>query len=987
MNYLQWNNAIINHFFNVDNEEKEVTLYFSEKIIREIGSNNFEKPEEGYLDDFFRSLRIGVNGTINTDYIKRILDLEMRFVRGTCGIAGDPFNYPPYLSYLLAFILPFTSGDIQSGFSMNNFHGIAKKYFEGNRLTADYDKHISNHLKDIDYLWDKLNNWLIEKNDFSLGYIEEINDPNPSRKYVSKYEYHILFRKEQEERLSKVFDDNNIIPDNTITEEQIRNLLIENSSFLRLSINTKDKIKQNDYIGDKIVKRALKFYNNWTGITHIVEGQRGYSRKKLVLCLDFNILNQRLNLKYFRALTKDALPENSTLKKSNGELINDFSQNRELYSNPINNCFIDLKSEVELKDQTHRVKYNWKAKEFYLFKRIPHLDWIEISRVEFNVGKTLIICTDECYENTFKEWFESISGTKKLYNDNGKTLLNEGWLAFFVDNITKYPHHNLPELIPALEENPKINFDKEFYTNSLIFKDKLPTVWIENFENNQPISAIYVDGVEILLTQNYIIEKDEDGNELQVLINKYSFTTDHIAKNDEAFKLNCGEINTLRFLKIGDFKKQDNNGIDTQLPKRNSIGQIKNFETDFTKGLEHFFTEEKISRLKPFQNLLDNQNGIFKNTIQAKSYTKQDAYNPNHLGNILINYISTKGKLTKSEFDQVVFKLLESIGSVENIKQRANNLRYQLQDIGCIDYDASNSSLCVNKSQLVIKPSNAGITILLVGARDNFLVNSVIQYADTNSITTYIQNENDELFPQVIHLKFKDCSHEIVKEFADTFGFIFKKSGLYTQFALASHFNDISEWEQYIHPVENAIEDFEGGYIFDIDKLLFVRKPQEFDKQLAFVKFTEISGYKTICRLWYNEISYDISNQQFGVYLYLFLYKEMIEGKYKKSIEEKGWINCREELEEKENAPKLTNIMLYDKNRKYLAVPLYCRLPRFFSMSIALLNGRKAEMKYLKIENVRHKGMYLIYKNVPSLFVKNIFVNLKQQLNYTEIMF
>jgi len=986
MNYLQWNNAIINHFFNVDNEEKEITLYFSEKIIGEIGAKNFENPEDGYLEDFFKSLRIGINGTTNTDYIQRIIDLETRFVGGTRGIAGTSFNYPPYLSYLLAFILPFTSGDIQEGFSMSNFHGIAKNYFEEKRLTSNYNKFIRNQLKEIEYLWNKLNNWLIESNNFGLGYLEEINDPNPNRKYVSKYEYHILFRKEQEERLSKIFDDNNILPDDTITEGQIRNLLIENSSFLRLSTNTKDKIKQNDYIGDKIVKRALKYYKNWTGITHIIEGQRGYSRKKLVLCLDFNILSQRLNFKYFRALTKDALPENSTLKKSNGELINDFSQNSELYSNPINNCFIDLKNGVELRDEPHRIKYNWKAKDFYLFKRIPHLDWVEITKVEFNVGKTLIVCTDECYEHIFKEWFESISGTKKLYTNNSKTLLNEGWLAFCVENITKYPHHNLPELIPALEDNPKINFDKEFYMNSLIFKDKLPSVWIENFENEKPITAIYEDGSRILLTQNYVVEKDEDGNEFEALINKYSFTSEHIAKNNKAFKLNCGEINTLRFLRIADFKKIDNNGIEMQLPKRNSIGQIDNIETDFTKGLEHFFSKEKISIIKPYQNLLDNQNGIFKNTVQAKSYTKQDDYNPYHLGNILINYISTKGKLTKSEFDQAVFKLLESIGSEENIKQRANYLRYQLQDNGYIDYNASNSYLCVNKSQLVIKPSDAGITTFLVGARDNFLVNKVIKYALTNSITTNIQNENDELFPQVIHLKFKDCSHKRVKGFADTFGFVFKKSGLYTQFALASHFNDISKWEKYIKPVENAIEDFEGGYVFDIDKLLFIQKPQEFDKQLAFVKFTEISGYKTICRLWYNETSYNISNQQFGIYLYLFLYRKMREENCKKSIEEKGWVNCREELEEKENAPKLTNILLYDKSRKYLAVPLYCRLPRFFSMSIALLNGRKAEIKYLKIEDVRHKGTYLIYKNVPSLFVNNIFVNLNQQLNYTEII-
>ena len=108
MNYLQWNTAITNHFFNEENEENEVTLYFSERIILEIGAANFEEPEDGYLKDFFTALKIGVNGINNDDYFQRIIDLEDRFLSGAIAIAGVPFKYPPYLSYLLTFILPFT---------------------------------------------------------------------------------------------------------------------------------------------------------------------------------------------------------------------------------------------------------------------------------------------------------------------------------------------------------------------------------------------------------------------------------------------------------------------------------------------------------------------------------------------------------------------------------------------------------------------------------------------------------------------------------------------------------------------------------------------------------------------------------------------------------------------------------------------------------------------------------------------------------------
>ena len=79
MKYLEWNNAIINHYFNPENEEKEVILYFSERIIEEIGRNNFEEPEDGYVNDFYTALRLGIPG-ISKDYINRIIDLEKKYI-------------------------------------------------------------------------------------------------------------------------------------------------------------------------------------------------------------------------------------------------------------------------------------------------------------------------------------------------------------------------------------------------------------------------------------------------------------------------------------------------------------------------------------------------------------------------------------------------------------------------------------------------------------------------------------------------------------------------------------------------------------------------------------------------------------------------------------------------------------------------------------------------------------------------------------------
>ncbi len=983
MNYLQWNIAITNHFFNQENEENEVTLYFSERIILEIGAANFEEPEDGYLDDFFTAMRLGVNGINNNDYIQRILDLEERFLTGTIAIAGVPFRYPPYFTYLLAFILPFTSGEVNVSFSMSNFHGVAKKYFEEKQLTKNYDKYILLNLRRIDFLWNKLNNWLIEELNFGLGYLEELNPPG-NRAYVRKFEYHILFRKEQEERLAKVFEQNQILPDDIISEEQIKKLLIHNSTFLRISDRTKDKINKSDYIGDKIIKRAHRFYQKWTGASHIVDGERGFSRKKLILCIDFNTLSQRITPKYFRAFTKDALPENCIVNKPNGEIIENFTQEVELYSNPISDCFIDFNTNVELKDESNRIKYNWKVKNFYLFKKVSHFDWVEIPKVEFNAGKSLIVCKKEFYERELNNWFNEIPGSKKLLDKNERTLLSNEWLALWIDEITKFPHPEVLELKIQQEDKPRINFNKELFFGGLFFKDKLPNVWIENAENKKPVIAVY-ENEEIILNQKFETELDENGKVIGYPVNLHFFTDKHLVKLNLPFKLKSGDIETQRFLTITDFKKVENENIDAILPKRNSIGQITNSDFNYSKGIEHFFTSEKINSIKIYQNLLNSQYSGFKNNTSTSYASFGTKYNPQHLGNILINYISTKGRLLNVEFEQIISNLLASSKEKGEIKKTADKVRFQLQDLGFIDFNMNNSTLIINKPHLIIKPTITGTTAILTGARDNNFITEIMEYADSNAINVDAKSEFGELFPQVLFFDFVGNTNNLINELTKRFNLIHKKSGLYLQFALSYHFSDISKWKDYISPVENSLEDFEGGYIFDIEKLYFIKKPDDFNRHLSLVRFTGISGYKTIHRLWHEGKAYEISNQQFGIFLYLYLFRLEKEKAFKNKKDNEGWINCGQELEDKEHAEKYSNILVYDEKHEFLAVPLYCRLPRFFAQSISMLSGSVAEIKYLNLVNVNYRGKYLIYKNVPSLFVKNVFVNLKQKLNYTEI--
>ena len=980
MKYLEWNNAIVNHFFNADNEEQEVTLYFSEDIIKEIGEENFPLPEDGYVEDFFRALRSGVPGTQNTDYIQRIVDLEDRYIKGCRRIEDVSFDYPPFFTYLLAFILPFTSGQLQEGFRMTNFHDIVKTYFESRRLTADYKRQIKLRLNEIDYLWTKIFDWLFEKKNLTLGYIEKIENPAPNRKYVSKFEYHIIFRKEQEDKLSIIFDNNNILPNEPIDESTIRQLLVANARELRLTPDTINKITNNEYIGEKIVKRALNYYKNWDGTNKYdysksssdkETSNRGFSRKRIVLCLNFNLLSQKIECKDFRLYSLGGLPEDFTLTDSNKEYrgIEQCPQNSN-YSNPITDCFQNLNQSIELIDRANRIKYSWKAKDLYIFKRDSQLnDWVEMPQIEFNAGKTLIIARKSFFENNLKNWFESNSipiNYKKPYNNNEKNNLPSDWLALTIEKITQHQHPYIQELRIATEITPKINFDKEFFTDACLFADILPNVWVENNEvNNGSITAEYKDGTQIPL-QNITDP------------NKFRFSSQHLTRKNQEFKLKYEDIEYPRYIKIVDFgQKKTNDEIKQMQPKRNLIGNtVKYAETpvNYFQGIEHCFSTEKTQNLRPKQDLIESYARIFKNITETSSYSQNLSYDQKCKGNILLNYISTKGKLTKTDFDNMAIRLLENSTAHGNPKKQTRYALYDLQNLGYIDYDAEQGVICINKSSLVIKPSDSGTTLILIGARDNKFVNDILEYSKGGSCFIDIQDSTRVLLPQTIIIKFKKCNHKMVNDFAKHFNLQFKhEEKLFTQFALANAHN-LQEWEMFVHKtsVLNLASDFEGGEIFNIETLQFDEKQMIFDKTLALLRFQNINGYKTVYRLWYKSNSYHIAEQNYGIYLYLYLYRQ-IKREQHLSERDKGDINSHE-YKSKELSVKLkTNILIYDESKNWLGVPVSCALPKYYSIAFTLLSGKKPE-----IQKYGDKP-YLIYKNVPFLFCNNSLVTTLQQ--------
>jgi hypothetical protein len=947
-------------------------LYFSEGIIEEIGRNSFQKPDEGYIYDFYKALKQGVNGIPNDNYIKRILLLEKKYNLVYKNIAGTEFNYPPFFTYLLIFMLPFTSNNENDEFNMNNFHGIVKVFFESKDLTTNYNSNIKNNLAEIDNLWNNIIAWLRDKNGFSIGYLEEIN-PNGNRKYVGKFEYHILFRRKHEERLSTIFDKNDILPGEVISFANMRNLLVENYHTIGLSNTTKNKISDvEDYIGHKIISRALNFYTEWTGVNYVTEGGRGFSRNRLVLCLDFNKISQKIQLKYFRIFTKQNLPNDLRLVNSSGANISNVFQLNQYYSSPINDCFNDLEQDIQLLDNVNRHKYNWKSNEFYIFKRISQFDWVEIPKVEFNVGTTLILCKKKCFENSLNDWFNKVTGNKHLYNNNEKNELPRDWMALSIDSITNYPHSTIPELQASLLLAPRLNFDKSFYHDGVFYADRLPIFWIENIEQIDEMYAKYEDE-NIPLKQLTTVDNDETK-----LLNQFIFKEEHFNRNkiNKPFKLICGEISSHRFFKINNFSKKSNEEIEIILTKKDLLGLTLSLDENYFKGIENFFTSEIINKKMPFQNQIKH---LFINNLDSLKFQENSIYDQSHLGNILLHYISTKGQITKNEFNEIIFSLLKDHQiTAENVKQKSFRLSHQLQENGYVDYDSTKSTFTVNKPHLIVIPTDSGAKFNLIGARDQNFINSIFDYcSQSGSIKIEIlSDENNHLYPQTIYLHTNKANHEIINLLANEFKIIFMKNGMFTQFALTSCFPDIKDLTDNISITpENEITDLEGGKIFDINNLQFIDKPNDFDRDLSFIKFENINGYKTIYKLWYENNCYNIPDQQIGIYSYLYLYTQLRKNNLDKKQNDFGWINSREEIDALEKAQKMANIFIYDKDKYLFAIPLSCKLPKFFTISLKFMSEISPTITTLHFEDLNINRKYIIYKNINKNFITNQILN------------
>ena len=87
--------------------------------------------------------------------------------------------------------------------------------------------------------------------------------------------------------------------------------------------------------------------------------------------------------------------------------------------------------------------------------------------------------------------------------------------------------------------------------------------------------------------------------------------------------------------------------------------------------------------------------------------------------------------------------------------------------------------ITVNKPSLVIIPTKTGITLQLIGARDNKFVREVIKYSNRCGYFVEIKESSTDLLPQRILIKFKSCNHKVANKFTSYFDLLLKVKNNY----------------------------------------------------------------------------------------------------------------------------------------------------------------------------------------------------------------
>lgn len=937
MKYSEWNDSIGNYFFNSDNAGKDIHFYLTKSDLINLGRKNLpEKDDNDIWNDYITAVKFDCRDS-DTQLPYSPIDRPLQL-----SVSWDGHSNPPFISYLILYIIPLTESD-NGNFKSNNYYGRINEFFNKNGILNEHvEKKIGSlNFQKISHLWNKLEEWSIMTKNCDLGIFELKKFGNPNWVHVGKPLSQCLFTPKDIKKLPELFLEAGLVPGSSYSEEQINKILLKygkehlglRDNILRLLTDDKNEL------GQSIIEIARREYKKWSGESHqIVQNgadervKRNYTVATLYLQFEIDQGTETINFSY-RLYSSNDYPED--LKFDNFENIYETRG----WSKTIN---LPFREKFELKDEFNRWIARFPFKEVRLFTsggniQLSNQYWIETD-VLSKTAKMHLLCRTEL-EASVSAWGTHFkSGTFEKVNIEG--LPNE-YVLFSI----QYPPRSHPEIYQLsilsgksiqLAGGLKVGFRTYLNVN-------LPEVEVVNADGNEDLYIEFRDSKKkIKLDRNLTNE------------NKWQLPDDIDLESEFYIRI---EREVLPGPEIAySVINADNSCMNLDsalLPKRDSLGRVINGKTQlYAEGSNVFGINWKMQ-----QGFIPDFMPISEPTSITPAITEY----LNERGNLLLTYLTVKKESTALEFYDV-FERIQVKGLSQNETEyqinpsRIKRISLSLYDfLGYLDYNYEANKIIVNPPQLVLIPAKQGRKALLIGGRDAAFINKLIGTGTRLGlgIDIYQQQEANSLFltPDTITVTAslpprEGYGEKELKTLCNELRIIFNKHEI-VQFGLQEFSANINEYEQYVLTNnETTPEDYNWARkIFNPETLKFEKVNSiDFDTSYTLVEY-KLREWEYHHKLWVKGKCYNVDKNWT---------RYMI-------IKHAG-----------------RQVIFYDSSKQIVAVPASLPLPRLFAESVALLSGRAPLTKYLNLEGQRL--WYVLIENVPSIFIQNFFMKLGQKV-------
>lgn len=927
MKYLEWNNIISEFFFNSANAGKDIHLYLTRRDIIGIASFYFkEETEDEIWADFVGKIKFGLPGASGNIIARAKHSYEKRNFKS---IDSIEIKYPPYISYLVFLVLPLIEDSVECiNQRASNYYGRLNDFLIRNRINERIGTNdFSNN--QINSLWEDLANWANVKNNGDFGLFKAIPFSNPNWIYVGKVFSQCVLPPKFINRLSVLFESIGLVP-NTIYDDNFLQQKIIKSKTSLIPENTIDLLKKDDELSKSIIQIIQYQYQRWTGETHqevedatLQRKIRNHTLAPLFLQFKVNTNDERIKFSY-RMYSQNDYPED--LK---------FGEHENLYE--INGWSktlpFEFKEGLELKDSFNRWIAKLPERDVRLFVSAATIQlssdfWIETD-VLSKTERMYLLCKNTKKE-TIKEWGTTF--TNNNFKQEDFDGLPENYSLFWFRNPSQ--SHSEISLLTLYTEK-RIELISGLMVNFRTFiNDFLPEVEIINSDGNESVYLQYKN-----TDHKILLNRKSSINNRWLLPADISLNTDFYIKVDgESFS-----SNDLAYCVIS----TDNAAINvdgSQLPKRDSFGK------QITENLTQYCIGSEVVNPNTTREVLYKH--LFRSTKEDVAAKITNPIFNNHYGNKLCSFLSLKSVLTTEEF----FKAFEFYYSKE-FSENQDGLNFNLTKLkraslnfydftGILDYNYETKKIVVNPAQFIFIPATKGRKVLLIGARDATLIETIINTAPNYNLqvetTKHFSSNKRLLLPDVITIKAFGTSGENygekdLKNFADSLRIKITTNYL-PQIDLQNFSASIEEYESTLLQTDENDYDW-ARYIFNPENLVFEKNQElSFDKSFSLVKY-KLNEYTYYYKLWKDNKCFQI-DMNWGRFVAL------------KHINKA--------------------VILFESANNKVAIPVETPLPRLLSESIMLLSGLAPYYK-------EYEGRkYRIFENVPSIFTQNLFRKLGQ---------